>query len=162
MKLLKLPVDIKITVMPADLMWKTCDYGVNDSSGREVNHECQSVQYDWAPLFPEFNRLLTSCGLNDYRLDQYEILQYGANSHLMTHSDRWRGPGHLGTLLLIFPSKDIVGGDLIIGSDVIKSGLVYIPLETQHSISVGDSTIFKVSVFHRQPLASKHDYQIAP
>ena len=92
----------------------------------------------------------------------FEILKYTVGSFFDKHTDTVRHSTHIGTLLAVFPSEDLEGGDLIMepaeGEKVIISKqipyLTFIPLDTLHSVSTikkGFRIVAKAAVLLNEP-----------
>ena len=113
----------------------------------------------------DLTKLLASWNLKNVTFDKTEILRYDIGSHFVEHLDTLHGPHHIGTLLLIFPSENMEGGELFINnkynrcneiqdteikvSDYLQHA-VYIPLGTFHRISPiinGHRIVFKAAIF---------------
>ena len=109
--------------------------------------------------------LLTDAGVAFRGLEleptHQELLRYGIGGHFLAHSDRALSPTHLGTLLLVLPSADMEGGELVVetgpglqilGADVQSPLVVYLPLGVVHSVrpvSAGTRYVAKAAVFGR-------------
>jgi hypothetical protein len=92
----------------------------------------------------------------------FEILKYTVGSFFDKHTDTMHHSTHIGTLLAVFPSEDLEGGDLIMepadGEKIIISKIVpyltFIPLGTIHSVSVikkGFRIVAKAAVLMNEP-----------
>lgn len=92
----------------------------------------------------------------------FEILKYTVGSFFDKHTDTMHHTTHIGTLLAVFPSEDLEGGDLIIepadGEKIIISKTIpylsFIPLGTSHSVTVikkGFRIVAKAAVLMNEP-----------
>jgi hypothetical protein len=92
--------------------------------------------------------------------EHQEIMRYVEGGFMDTHTDRVRGPNHVGTLLLVVPSPDLEGGQLLMqdgpGAEEAPVGkpgrpfVVFIPLHTPHRVTPvvkGERYVAKASVF---------------
>jgi len=150
------------------LKWSPCDYASPDGRCIDVSiRNCNSAAFDWTTLV-DITKIYPFTPIT---YEQPEVLHYGLQGHFSTHLDRHRGLGHLGTLLVIIPSVDLVGGVLTIhdknGEIIMKGSLdpgyiVYLPLGIEHSVTAitnGSRLVFKVAVFAAiRPLKSIIEY----
>jgi hypothetical protein len=86
----------------------------------------------------------------------WEVLKYTVGGFFAEHVDRSRGTDHLGTVLAIFGTEDVEGGDLRTGGDVVwpagcrQPHLVFISLGVNHEVTrvrKGERYAAKASVF---------------
>ena len=168
------PLDMAEILGTSSEGWSPCDYG--KSSKRESDPQiraCNYISHKWSDKVPNLGEYLTANGLDQYDIREEEILRYDIGDHFEMHVDRHRGPGHMGTLLLVVPSPDLVGGQLKISGikEPLPSSsneLVYIPLGTYHSVSdvsCGHRYALKAALFHRNPkglVTVQSEYQMDP
>ena len=182
----KLPesLNINTTLLEADtIKWTLSDYGSSHDE-RNIDSNIRNTfkaDVNWLEMFPSFSqelrKLLTdNLKIKGVVLKDFEIIKYDTGSFFSNHLDRHRGAGHLGTLLLIYPSADLVGGSLKVNGKIIKVEqegeaqvgvgeqsiptptptpmIVYIPLGLYHEvdrITAGHRYVLKSAVFHPEP-----------
>lgn len=127
------------------------DMGLNGKRIIDKTHrvsEKAKCDIEWPKLFLKkqtLKTLLKDANVKgDISFSTCEILKYGVGSFFDTHVDTVRHNTHIGTILAVFPSENLKGGDLIIEINdyekitisTIKPYLVFIPLDTVHSVSL--------------------------
>ena len=140
---------------------KPCDLG--DVDGKRImdpnSRVCYKSNTKWTTsgICKNFNELFKSKLKTDIDVvfSEDEILKYTVNSHFVKHVDRIRDEKMIGTLLLVYPSSDLLGGVLSVSNvDVEHSPgehhLVYIPIGMEHSVSTikqGCRYVFKTCIY---------------
>jgi hypothetical protein len=86
--------------------------------------------------------------------DHQELLKYDVGGFMASHKDRLRGPDHVGTLLLVVPSPDLEGGQLVVEDEPMgepgRPYVVFIPVDAVHRVdpvTKGVRYVGKASVF---------------
>ncbi len=153
--------------------WHICDYGKDGQRVIDDYRVCYKVNYPWTLLINESTLRKELTLNNDIEFKEDEILRYDIGGHFEDHTDRVRGPGHIGTLLIMYPIN-LKGGELIIKSseaslikeslkgsedplinktyDVNTMNTFYIPLDIIHRVNPiisGRRFVFKTSVFDK-------------
>lgn len=164
-------------VSPAQgMVWEPCDVGQPDGSrAMDFDHRvCFKGRSPSGPWLHADHHLLKTitremlgpAGVDiqagvSFHPDMQQVLRYTPGCFFREHEDRVLGPDHLGTLLLILPSPDLVGGILGFedgremscpGTRVAFPGtyLVFIPLGVVHWVTLvvaGHRIVAKAPVF---------------
>ena len=138
-----------------------CDSG--DADGKRIvdcsYRVCCKSNTKWTTsgICKNFNELFKSKLKTDIDVvfSEDEILKYTVKSHFVKHVDRIRDEKMIGTLLLVYPSIDLLGGVLNVNNVDIEHApgehhLVYIPIGVEHSVSTikqGYRYVFKTCVY---------------
>jgi len=142
-----------------------CDVGCY-SAGRTMSDArvCKKALVDWTSML-NLSELLESWNLKNVTFGKSEILKYEVGGYFVKHLDTLHGPHHVGTLLIIFPSENMKGGELFIDNKYNRCNeiqnteitvshnlqhAVYIPLGTFHRVAPileGCRTVFKTAIF---------------
>lgn len=141
------------------IVWAPCDMSRGPGTSRvydESKRVCEKADVKWTNFIDQA-ALLALMGFNqaEVRLEEEEILHYREGSFFKSHKDRLRGSGHVGTLLVVIPSIDLVGGELIVEKVALPpSGAMYIPLGSKHevtNIEKGERIVLKAAVYSVVP-----------
>jgi hypothetical protein len=147
--------------------WSECDVGTLGADDRAVcsstracrKHPARAWIADVSePVFQAAAQVLQG-GLPGLSLEtvtfaDWELLRYEEGGFFIAHFDRQRGPCHVGTLLLVAPSADIAGGELLDedGVPAWSTGephVVFVPLGVRHRVAVvtsGSRVVAKAAV----------------
>jgi hypothetical protein len=140
--------------------WEPCDVGVLDSvtgtcASRVVDKsqrscfrgstdawiEKRSLVHEQHGAAELIAKALPLVDLSTVGFSDWELLRYTAGGFFAEHVDRPRGDNHLGTVLAIFGTDDVEGGDLQSGGKVVwprgckVPHLVFIPLGEPHEVT---------------------------
>lgn len=144
-----------LETMCSGIAWIPCDMSIGAGKERvydETKRVCEKADVKWTN-FIDTAKLLLSIGLDPaiVELREDEILHYKDGSFFKQHKDRVRGQGHIGTLLVVIPSIDLVGGELIVEKiKMPQSGAIYIPLGCKHEVTrieSGERIVLKTAVY---------------
>jgi hypothetical protein len=142
--------------------WRACDVGtiggerIADSSAR-VCEVASAVSWitEHHLMFQTAGAVLAEAGVSlaAVQFRDYELLKYRQGSFFAAHVDRLRGPGHLGTLVVVVATADAIGGELCL--DDVPFGkdtpyLAFIPLGRMHSVTpvtAGTRYVAKAAVY---------------
>lgn len=139
----------KVTLMPGGRLV--------DSSLREAETAPILRPDALCALFREdIDKVLRTAGLSgQWSLFQHELLRYVKGSFFAVHYDGHRpGDHHVGTLLIVAPSTDAVGGKLVVNGSIVGKDdrtpyIAFIPLGAPHEVTVlchGTRVVAKSSV----------------
>ena len=148
--------------------WRVCDVGTAD--GRRVVDKtarvCQIASAKaWVDreneMFVGAGSVLVKAGVNlaTVRFDNNKVLRYKCGSFFAAHADRHRGDGHIGTLVAVVATPDVVGGELHVdtahGATDVRVGndkpfLAFLPLGRVHlvtPVTAGERYVVKAAVY---------------
>jgi hypothetical protein len=140
--------------------WEDCDCGMGDSRLHDTTVRlCKRIKTDWSKLF-DLTDLFKLWDFNNITLTDMQILKYEEGSHFRQHIDTMYGDHHTGTLLLVYPSEDLEGGNMHFYTvdkrekskttvSYNKPYALYIPLGTFHEVdklTKGNRIVFKSAV----------------
>lgn len=138
-----------------DGSWAECDFEDTALNKRVVDHTVRkaykrpmAADWAWPTTNPRAASLYTQANIDPATVtipDLAELLYYDAGCMFAKHEDRKRGDNHLGTILFVFNSDDLEGGELhleqqdgkvvVVAADPGGCFMVFIPLHMSHWVS---------------------------
>lgn len=146
-----------------DFEWIDCDVGFAGRAYDFDSRTCKKCVLDWTNMF-DLTDIFRLWNFNNIKFEKTEVLRYDVGCFFKSHLDTLHNPHHVGTLLIIFPTDDIEGGNLTIdnkhkrcdedSSDLLVVAckaphIVYIPLGTFHEVdklNAGSRIVFKAAI----------------
>ena len=119
--------------------WIPCDLEIDGT--RKIDLEkrtCEKSKTRWYTSINLSDLIGTDLDLSIMKLEDEEILKYSIGSFFVDHIDGFTSDDMVGSLLYVFPSDDLVGGDLIINNEIKslkKPYIAYIPTGITHSVT---------------------------